>query len=129
MMFFPKSTLFQFAFYKGYVYNRNRNEKHADISEERKQRMKKAKSITCIIGVILLIGLYIITLIFSITDNTQAKSWLSASLYATVAVPILLYAFLLITRQLKNRNQEAADLEENESEEGTDKIPSKKKAL
>ena len=91
--------------------------------------MKKAKSITCIIGVILLIGLYIITLIFSITDNTQAKSWLSASLYATVAVPILLYAFLLITRQLKNRNQEAPDLEENESEEGTDKIPSKKEAL
>lgn len=76
--------------------------------------MKKAKSIICIIGAILLAGIYIITLIFSITDNTQAKSWLSASLYATVAIPILLYAFFLITKQLQDKKKEdAPDMEED----------------
>ncbi|MCD2493400.1 hypothetical protein LQE92_12320 [Lacrimispora sp. NSJ-141] len=66
--------------------------------------MKKLKQIVCIICAALLAGIYIITLIFSIADSSQAKSWLSASLYATVAVPILLYAFLLITKQMRNRD-------------------------
>lgn len=68
--------------------------------------MKKLKQITCILCAAVLAGIYIITLVFAITDNTQTKSWLSASLYATVAIPIFLYAFLLITRQLSDKKKE-----------------------
>lgn len=68
--------------------------------------MKALKRIACIICAVLLTGLYMITLVFSITDHSQARSWLSASLYATVAIPIFLYAFLLITKQLQNKKQE-----------------------
>lgn len=67
--------------------------------------MKKFKQIICLIGAILLAGLYVCTLIFSITDSSQAKSWLSASIYATVAVPVFLYAFLLVTKQLDRREK------------------------
>ena len=74
--------------------------------------MKKIKQIVCILGVILLVGIYVCTLIFAITDQTQAKSWLSASLYSTVAIPIFLYAFLLITKQLDRREEKKED-EEN----------------
>ncbi len=88
--------------------------------------MKKLKQIVCIICAALLAGIYIITLIFSITDSSQAKSWLSASLYATVAVPILLYAFLLITKQMRNRDPMGPESmpekpEEKDGQAGTEK--------
>ena len=67
--------------------------------------MKKFKQIVCMLGAISLAGIYLCTLIFSIVDKTQAKSWLSASLYATIVIPVFLYAFLLITRQLDNRTK------------------------
>ncbi len=68
--------------------------------------MKKIKQIACLLGAVLLAGIYVCTLVFAVTDQTQAKSWVSASLYATVAIPVLLYAFLLITRQLNGRKKE-----------------------
>ncbi|MCI8274001.1 MAG: hypothetical protein HFI66_00035 [Lachnospiraceae bacterium] len=68
--------------------------------------MKKIKQIACLLGAVLLAGIYVCTLVFAVTDQTQAKSWVSASLYATVAIPVLLYAFLLITRQLNRRKKE-----------------------
>ena len=67
--------------------------------------MKKFKQVLCILGALLLAGIYICTLIFSITDQTQAKSWLNASLYASVAIPVFLYAFLLITKLLDGRKE------------------------
>ena len=65
--------------------------------------MKKLKQIVCILCAVFLAGLYLVTLVFAFTDSSQARSWLSASLYATIAVPVFLYAFLLITKLLKNR--------------------------
>ena len=83
--------------------------------------MKKIKQIVCIAGALILAALYILTFIFSLTDHSQAKSWLSASLYATVAVPIILYAFLLITNPLSERKKETAEKIEKETEsEGTE---------
>ncbi|QNM04814.1 hypothetical protein [Qiania dongpingensis] len=79
--------------------------------------MKKLKQIVCIICAALLAGIYIVTLIFSISDSSQAKSWLSASLYATVAVPIVLYAFLLITKQMRNRNPAGSESMPDKPEE------------
>ena len=75
--------------------------------------MKKWKQILCLIGVIVLVGLYLITLIFSFTDHTQAKSWLSASLYATVIIPVFLYAFFLICRPLSDRKQKREQVLKN----------------
>ena len=75
--------------------------------------MKKWKQILCLIGVIVLVGLYLITLIFSFTDHTQAKSWLSASLYATVIIPVFLYAFFLICQPLSDRKQKREQVLKN----------------
>ena len=69
--------------------------------------MKNLKRAACIAGAVILAGIYILTLIFSLTDSSQARSWLTASLYCTVAVPVVLYAFLLITRQLRDREKDA----------------------
>ncbi|MCI8465739.1 MAG: hypothetical protein HFI63_07780 [Lachnospiraceae bacterium] len=67
--------------------------------------MKKLKRIVCILGALSLVGIYVCTLIFSFTDKTQAKSWFNASLYASVVIPVFLYAFLLITKQLDRRTK------------------------
>ena len=63
--------------------------------------MKKVKQILAILGVVLLLGLYVITLIMAITDNTSTLSMLEASVVATILIPILLWAYSFIYRLLK----------------------------
>ena len=65
--------------------------------------MKKVKQILAMAGVILLVVLYLSTLIFSIIGGELAMGLLRASIFCTVAVPILMYAFMLIYRVLKGR--------------------------
>ena len=61
----------------------------------------KLKRILAMIGAIILIGMYLITLIFAFIDPTAAKNWLMASVACTIIIPVLLYAYILIYRYLK----------------------------
>lgn len=63
--------------------------------------MKKVKQILAILGVMLLLGLYVITLIMAVTDNTSTLSMLEASIVATILIPILMWAYSFIYRLLK----------------------------
>lgn len=63
--------------------------------------MKKLKQILAILGVVLLLGLYVVTLIMAITDNTSTMSMLEASVVATILIPILMWAYSFIYRLLK----------------------------
>lgn len=63
--------------------------------------MKKVKQILAILGVVLLLGLYVITLIMAITDNTSTLSMLEASVVATILIPILMWSYSFIYRLLK----------------------------
>ena len=58
--------------------------------------MKNLKRLLALIGVILLAGMYILTLIFALTDNSAAGNMLMASLFGTVIIPVLIYAILLV---------------------------------
>lgn len=60
--------------------------------------MKNLKRILAVIGIIFLAGMYVITLALALTDNSIAGNMLMASLFATVVIPVLLYAFLLVYR-------------------------------
>lgn len=53
--------------------------------------MKKAKKIFAIIGIILLAGLYICTLIFALMDSELSFKLLQICLFSTIAVPVILY--------------------------------------
>lgn len=64
---------------------------------------KKPKQVLAILGIILLVGLYVITFIFALLSSPNAANWFKASLYATIVIPILLYAYLLIYKYLKNK--------------------------
>ena len=58
--------------------------------------MKNLKRLLAVLGIILLAGMYVLSLVFALIDHSQAGNMLMASLFATVMVPILLYAFLLV---------------------------------
>lgn len=68
--------------------------------------MQKFKRILALLGAILLIGLYVTTLICALSTNENFEELLTASIYATVIVPVLLWAYSFIYRLIKNHFQD-----------------------
>ena len=53
----------------------------------------------------LLLALYASTMIFALSGSENSIGWFKASIAATIIVPVLLYAYMMIYRYLKNRNK------------------------
>lgn len=73
--------------------------------------MKRTKQIFAIIAVILLAGLYISTLVFALMDSPNAFDCLKASIYATIIIPIMIWAYTVIfklTKKHKEDNEKAS---------------------
>lgn len=62
---------------------------------------QKLKRILALLGAVLLAALYLITLVLAFIDPTEAKNWLKAAVVCTVVIPVFLYAYLLVYRNLK----------------------------
>ena len=71
--------------------------------------MKRAKQILAIIGIIVLIVLYGLTLIAAIFDPTATMQYLSAAIVATVLIPITLWLFIRMTEVRKKGKEEKED--------------------
>ena len=80
--------------------------------------MKKTKRILALAGAVLLICMYACTLIFALIDSPAAFGMLKASVTATILIPVLLYAYILVARLLKGRGIEPDA--ENNSDTPTD---------
>ncbi len=65
--------------------------------------MQKVKRLLALAGAILLVIMYLSTLIFSLMSGELALGLFKASIFCTVAVPVMLYAYMLIYRVLKGR--------------------------
>ncbi len=65
--------------------------------------MKKPEKrrVFAIIGIAVLVGIYALTMIFALMKSPEAKALLMASIYCTIAVPVILYGILLITRNAR----------------------------
>lgn len=63
------------------------------------KHIKRILSMICAIG---LFGLYLVTLISAFFTTPATAGLFKACIFATVAVPVFLYACLLIYRILKN---------------------------
>lgn len=61
------------------------------------------KRILAILGIVLLVGLYLSTLIFSLIGSELAFTLLKASILLTIAVPCLLYAMILVYNFVKKK--------------------------
>lgn len=64
--------------------------------------MKKVKRIIALLGVILLLALYISTIVLACIGSENALNLLRAAIYATIVVPVLLWAYSFIYKLLKN---------------------------
>ena len=63
--------------------------------------MKKLKQITALIGVIALAGLYVSTLVLALIGSEQCINLLKAAVYATIVLPVLLWAYSFIYRLIR----------------------------
>lgn len=67
------------------------------------------KRIFAIIGVILLVSLYILTLVMALTDNTSTMRMLEASVLATIIIPVLIWTYTFIYRLLNKKDDSQND--------------------
>ena len=59
-----------------------------------------------IAGIVLLIAVYASTMVFALMKHPMADRFLMASVFCTVAVPVLLYGMILVARNLEQRGEE-----------------------
>ncbi len=71
--------------------------------------MKKAKQILAIIGVILLVGLYVSTLVCALFGGDNFMDLLMASVYATFVIPVLIWAYTFFYKLIKKDDSEKED--------------------
>lgn len=50
--------------------------------------MKKLKQIAALVGAVLLLGMYVLAFIFSLSHSPNARNMLLAAIYCTVLVPV-----------------------------------------
>ena len=60
--------------------------------------MKKTQRILAIIGIVLLLSMYVVCFILAIAGKHEASTLFRAALGATIAVPIVLYAFMMLLK-------------------------------
>ena len=65
--------------------------------------MENLKRIVALIGVILLLGLYLATFVFSLIGSDYANMMFRACIAGTVLIPVVLYAMMMVAKHLKNR--------------------------
>lgn len=84
--------------------------------------MKTFKRISALIGVVLLVGLYIATLVFAITDNPAKMGFLKASIFSTVVIPVMIWAMNFLYNLLsgKGNGKKDRDVEPKFPKQATD---------
>ncbi len=67
--------------------------------------MKQIKRILAILGIVLLVAMYLITLLCAVFDTGNGMIMFKASVTCTVLVPILLWGYTVIYRLAKGKHQ------------------------
>ena len=80
--------------------------------------MKKAQRILALVGVVLLLGMYVCCFVLAVTGKHEATTLFRAALGATIAVPIVLYAFMMLLKLFPpfRRNEEEDEGDESSSD-------------
>lgn len=71
--------------------------------------MKNTKRIFAVLGIIVLIGLYLTTLILALIDNPHTFDLFKISVGLTILIPVLLWIYIAMYRYVKQRRQANQD--------------------
>lgn len=66
--------------------------------------MKKGKRILAILGIVLLVALYLSTLVCALLDNSSTMALFKASIYSTIVLPVLIWAYGFIFRLMRGKD-------------------------
>ena len=80
----------------------------------------KSKRVLALIGIILLLCLYIVTLVLAIIGNENTTPWFMACICATIIVPVLIWAYNWLYGRLKQDVYDAAEKAEKARESEKD---------
>lgn len=69
------------------------------------KKKKSAKQIIAIIGVVLLVGMYVSSLILAIIHSPMALNMLKISLFGTLIIPIIIYFTLMFFKLSKPKDK------------------------
>ncbi len=67
----------------------------------RESDMKQLKRVLAIVGVILILGMYVMTMVFAVMKSEFAQAAFRGALGATILVPVFLYIFLLVAKVVR----------------------------
>ena len=67
--------------------------------------MKKFKQIAALIGIIILVLLYVLTIVAAIFDNSNTMHYLAASIGATIIVPVFLWVIKIFIGLSNQKNK------------------------
>lgn len=74
-----------------------------DKKENSQRRKITPKQAGAIIGILLLVLVYVVTFIMSIADNSASARWFYICLFATFAVPLLLWIYIWMYGKLTGK--------------------------
>lgn len=66
-----------------------------------------AKRIVALIGIVILAGMYIVTLVLAILNNDLTSRFFTASIICTVVVPVLIWVYQWLYKLVRKDAQEA----------------------
>lgn len=73
-------------------------------SNEKPKKKRTSKQLVALIGVILLVALYIVTLLVAVFAPAEAKNLFQACLAATVFVPMLIWIYVWMYGKLTGKH-------------------------
>ncbi|HJC87660.1 MAG TPA: PucC family protein [Candidatus Eisenbergiella intestinigallinarum] len=74
--------------------------------KEKKDKKISPKQVAAMICVVLLVGMYVATLIVALLDFPGWDRLFQACLVATIGLPILLWIYIWLYQQIKERKEE-----------------------
>lgn len=77
------------------------------MDKEKKTTQKQkvtSKQIVAIIGVVLLVLMYIITLVTAFTDSSASAKWFRLSLFGTLAIPLIIWIYAWMYARLTGKH-------------------------
>ena len=77
------------------------------MTSEQKHKKTSGKQIAAIIGILLLVAMYVMTFVFALTDNPGSMHMFAMSVVATIIVPVVIYAYIMIFKLAKDRRDDA----------------------
>lgn len=73
--------------------------------DKKEEKRPKIQRILALVGVILLVGLYLITLLSAVFTTPATKGLFLACVFATIAIPVMIYGYMLIYKVFKERDK------------------------